>query len=98
MFRKSISLIASCLALVCINGHAQNRSAQSPTMSSVEPSFFTGMRYRLVGPSRGGRVTTVTGVPLQPKTFYVGVASGGLFRTIDGGNSWAPITDSKVPL
>ena len=55
------------------------------TLSSVDPAFFNGLRYRLVGPSRGGRVTTVTGVPSQPKTFYMGVASGGLFRTTDSG-------------
>ena len=61
-------------------------------------AFFHGLRYRLVGPSRGGRVTTVTGVRSQPKTFYMGVASGGLFRTTDSGATWTPITDGKVPL
>ena len=61
-------------------------------------AFFNNLRYRLVGPSRGGRVTTVTGVPSQPKTFYMGVASGGLFRTTDSGATWTPITDGKVPL
>ena len=66
--------------------------------STVDPAFFNGLRYRLVGPSRGGRVTTVTGVPSQPKTFYMGVASGGLFRTTDSGATWTPITDGKVPL
>ena len=63
-----------------------------------DPSFFQGLRYRLVGPSRGGRVTTVTGVPSQPRTFYMGVASGGLFRTTDSGATWTPLTDGKVPL
>src|SRR5215216_7661786 len=65
---------------------------------SVDSSLFNGLRYRLVGPSRGGRVTTVTGVPSQPKTFYMGVASGGLFRTTDSGATWTPVTDGKVPL
>ena len=65
---------------------------------TVDSSFFNGLRYRLVGPARGGRVTTVTGVPSQPKTFYMGVASGGLFRTTDSGATWTPITDGKVPL
>jgi len=67
-------------------------------LASVDPALFKGMRYRLVGPSRGGRVTTVTGVPSQPRTFYMGVASGGVFRTTDGGGTWTPITDGKVPL
>jgi photosystem II stability/assembly factor-like uncharacterized protein len=67
-------------------------------MPDVNPAFFNALHYRLVGPSRGGRVTTVTGVPSQPKTFYMGVASGGLFRTTDGGLTWVPITDGKIPL
>ncbi|HET7287193.1 MAG TPA: hypothetical protein VFI71_06965, partial [Pyrinomonadaceae bacterium] len=65
---------------------------------STDSPFFNGLRYRLVGPSRGGRVTTVTGVPSQPKTFYMGVASGGLFKTTDSGATWTPITDGKIPL
>ena len=67
-------------------------------MPAVDPALFKGLQYRLVGPSRGGRVTTVTGVPSQPRTFYMGVASGGVFRTTDGGANWVPITDGKVPL
>ncbi|WP_396223716.1 WD40/YVTN/BNR-like repeat-containing protein, partial [Gemmatimonas sp.] len=71
---------------------------KAPFMASVDPALFRGMQYRLVGHSRGGRVTTVTGVPSQPKTFYMGVASGGLWRTTNGGESWEPITDGKVPV
>ena len=66
--------------------------------AQVDSALLRGLRYRLVGPSRGGRVTTVTGVPSQPRTFYMGVASGGVFRTTDGGTNWEPITDGKVPL
>ena len=65
---------------------------------SNEAALFRGLQYRLVGPSRGGRVTTVTGVPSQPRTFYMGVASGGLFRTTDGGATWVPISDGKIPV
>ena len=67
-------------------------------MAAVDPPLFRGLKYRLVGPSRGGRVTTVTGVPSQPHTFYIGVASGGLLRTTDGGTTWVPIADGKIPL
>ena len=75
---------------------ATNRSR--PMMASVDTNILHGMRFRVVGPPRGGRVTTVTGVPSQPRTFYMGVASGGLFRTTDAGTSWVPITDGKVPV
>ncbi|MGQ0760726.1 MAG: hypothetical protein ACT4OT_01725 [Acidobacteriota bacterium] len=94
MFQKSILTFVTLLFVSTIHGQSPNRRM----MASVDPSFFVGLRYRLVGPSRGGRVTTVTGVPAQSKTFYMGVASGGVFRTIDGGASWIPITDGKVPL
>src|SRR4026209_1300403 len=67
-------------------------------MASVDPALFKGLKYRLVGPSRGGRVTTVTGVPSHPRTLYMGVASGGVFRPTGGGATWAPIGDGKIPL
>jgi photosystem II stability/assembly factor-like uncharacterized protein len=76
----------------------QTASAKPGPMAVVDPVLFKGLQYRLVGPSRGGRVTTVTGVPSQPKTFYMGVASGGLFRTTDSGQSWTPIADGKIPV
>ncbi|HEX5603180.1 MAG TPA: hypothetical protein VFX63_11540, partial [Pyrinomonadaceae bacterium] len=85
MLRSSLLLILALYAPVL-------------AQSNVDPALFNGLRYRLVGPARGGRVTTVTGVPSQPKTFYMGVASGGLFKTTDSGATWTPITDGKVPL
>src|ERR1051326_6433249 len=95
--------VAAAAALVTAPTPARTgapaQSAKSPaSIASVDPALFKGLHYRLVGPSRGGRVTTVTGVPSQPKTFYMGVASGGLFRTTDGGASWVPLTDGQVPL
>ena len=93
---RSVFLILVSLTLA-ITIHGQS-SSQRESMSNIDASLFKGLRYRLVGPSRGGRVTTVTGVPSQPKTFYMGVASGGLFRTTDNGATWVPITDGKVPL
>ena len=77
---------------------AASAAPKAPFLASVDTNLFRGLSYRLVGHSRGGRVTTVTGVPSQPKTFYMGVASGGLWRTTDGGENWEPITDGKVPV
>ena len=77
---------------------AEARQPRQTMMPGVNPALLNGLKYRLVGPSRGGRVTAVTGVPSQPRTFYMGVASGGLFRTTDGGATWVPITDGKVPV
>ncbi len=72
--------------------------AKAPMMAAVDSTLFAGMKYRLAGHTRGGRVTSVTGVPSQPRTFYMGVASGGVFRTTNGGESWEPITDGKMTI
>src|SRR5436190_2250932 len=98
MHRRTLLSFLGFLMLAGSPVYAQSSSTGQPMMPSVDPAFFNGLRYRLVGPSRGGRVTTVTGVRSQPKTFYMGVASGGLFRTTDAGTTWVAITDGKVPL
>ncbi|MEX2178490.1 MAG: hypothetical protein WD801_07250 [Gemmatimonadaceae bacterium] len=67
-------------------------------VSAQDSAALRGMEYRSVGPNRGGRVTAVTGVPTQPHTFYMGVASGGVFRTTDAGNTWSPIADGGIPV
>src|SRR5213593_5159957 len=98
MFRHTLLASVFLTTLSISLCAAQSAATGQAMMPSVDPAFFNALRYRLVGPSRGGRVTTVTGVPSQPKTFYMGVASGGLFRTTDGGVTWVPITDGKIPL
>lgn len=87
------------MALLTLAIRGQSQAPAHPEMlPGVDSALFNGLRYRLVGPSRGGRVTTVTGVPSNPGTFYMGVASGGLFRTTDNGATWTSLTDGKVPL
>ncbi len=52
----------------------------------------------MIGPDRGGRVTTVTGVPSQPQTFYMGSTGGGVWKTTDAGRSWKNISDGFFPV
>lgn len=59
---------------------------------SVEPSQYQALRYRLLGPSRGGRSTAVTGIPGRPHTFFAGT-SGGLWKTDDAGMTWENVSD-----
>src|SRR5580692_113806 len=60
------------------------------------PDLSQSLRFRLVGPFRGGRVIAVTGVPSQPNVFYFGSVGGGVWKTTDGGGSWLPITDGQL--
>ncbi len=102
----AILLVASTVIVAQQAGGAAAPQKTAPVVhrprpvmiASVDPALLKGLTYRLVGPSRGGRVTAVTGVPSQPKTFYMGVASGGVFRTTDGGGTWTPISDFQIPL
>src|SRR6201990_153212 len=66
--------------------------------SSYNPSLWSGMRYRMIGPNRGGRVTAVTGVPSEPRTFYMGSTGGGIWKTTDAGHSWSNISDGQLPV
>jgi photosystem II stability/assembly factor-like uncharacterized protein len=57
---------------------------------------FKGMKWRSIGPYRGGRVLAVTGVVGNPFTYYFGGVGGGVWRTTDGGVNWQPISDKSV--
>ena len=63
----------------------------SSTLSSAQD--FGALQYRTVGPERGGRVTTVTGTPLLPGTFYLGASGGGVWKSEDYGTSWKNVSD-----
>jgi len=55
--------------------------------------LFRGMKYRSIGPFRGGRSLTAAGIPGDPTTYYFGVAGGGVWKSTDGANTWSPIFD-----
>jgi photosystem II stability/assembly factor-like uncharacterized protein len=63
------------------------------THAQVDPALFQSMSYRNIGPFRGGRVTTVTGVPGETFTFYMGATGGGVWKTTDAGTTWQNISD-----
>ena len=54
---------------------------------------FRGMKYRNIGPFRGGRSLTAAGIPGDPMTYYFGATGGGVWKSTDGANTWSPIFD-----
>src|SRR6185312_16224404 len=88
-----VSLIAAAVL-----GMPHVNAAQPSTPVRVGPatpydSIFAGMKYRLVGPFRGGRADGVSGVAQQPNVYYFGSVSGGLWKTTDAGITWKPLWD-----
>jgi photosystem II stability/assembly factor-like uncharacterized protein len=76
----------SCLLLVSLTVFAANDDAK----------LLKDLRYRSIGPYRGGRVTAVHGVTSQPNTYYFGSTGGGVWKTQDSGNSWEPVADAAL--
>ena len=59
------------------------------------PKELAGLKYRSIGPAAGGRVSRAVGVPGDPRTYYAATASGGVWKSINGGLSWSPIFDDQ---
>jgi photosystem II stability/assembly factor-like uncharacterized protein len=95
--RSSCLLIFLLLAAFSVSTSTKAQQSATPVSTPTpDADPFKALQYRLVGPFRGGRSTAVTGVASQPMVFYFGGTGGGVWKTIDGGINWEPITDGPV--
>ncbi|HEY1340913.1 MAG TPA: glycoside hydrolase, partial [Bryobacteraceae bacterium] len=69
--------------------------ASAASAASYSPALFSELRWRSIGPQRGGRTKSAAGVPSQPNVFYIGVCNGGVWKTTDYGRTWFPIFDDQ---
>ena len=83
--------LISFLAAVLFSTAASNCAPAQ----QVSTQLFNGLRWRLVGPFRGGRVVAVSGVPGNDGTFFFGGVDGGVWKTSDAGTVWQPLFDSQ---
>jgi photosystem II stability/assembly factor-like uncharacterized protein len=70
----------------------QAQPAEDPNVVH-DPSLFSALEYRTIGPYRGGRVTAVTGIADRPFTFFMGSTGGGVWKTVDAGETWENVSD-----
>ena len=96
--RFRLLLVTSALCALAVTGHFDalvvSTAAQAP--AAIDPSLLDAYRWRGIGPNRGGRSIAVSGVKGRPLEAYFGAVGGGLWKTTDAGNNWAPVTDGQI--
>lgn len=87
----TLAFAAGLVALVAATPAARAQSSGG----GADPALFNGMKWRNIGPYRGGRALAVTGVPGDPETFYFGGTGSGVWKTTNGGADWTPLFDKQ---
>ena len=80
------SRLAALLLVTVVTG------ASAQVAPRISPDVYKGLHWRTIGPE-GNRFSAAAGVPGDPMTYYVGAASGGIWKTVDAGVNWEPIFD-----
>ncbi|MBK9488936.1 MAG: glycosyl hydrolase [Haliscomenobacter sp.] len=105
---NSKPLLCILLSVIALTAFAQKTKTTSkanppaivapapPSPAALTTAQLQGLKYRFVGPSRGGRSTAVDGVRQEPNTFYMGATGGGVWKTTDAGLTWSNISDQDI--
>ena len=92
--KKVVFLFAVLSTFLISNAQSKNnKRPEKLTATLMDSTLFSGVKYRLLGPFRGGRSAAVTGSVLNRNTFYFGSTGGGVWKSTDGGSNWKSISD-----
>jgi photosystem II stability/assembly factor-like uncharacterized protein len=97
---KQMLLLTAALAALVAFGDARSTQplhAQANANVVIDLTAYQDLRWRSIGPSRGGRSTAAAGVRTQPGVFYMGATGGGVWKTENAGITWVPIADGQIP-
>lgn len=87
------ALLAAASVTALAPGRLEAQRGGSAGNDVYDPSLYAGLRYRMIGPYRGGRSTTVEGVEGEPFTYFKGTTGGGVWKTTDAGLNWINVSD-----
>ena len=90
--RKIVLLACACF-VAQLSFSQKKSSTTTPASSNEVDVLYSKLKYRSIGPYRGGRSAAVTGSYKNKTTFYMGATGGGVWKTNDGGNNWKNISD-----
>src|SRR5579884_3038503 len=90
MLRAFAFVLALSSVTPLLDAHASIQSGRA-----VDLLTFEDLRWRMIGPFRGGRAVAVSGVPGDPRTFYFGAVGGGVWKSENAGRTWNPVMDSQ---
>src|SRR5215831_11397341 len=89
---RKFFLFLACISFFISQAQQKSRTA-TPATNNADSQLLSKVKYRLVGPWRGGRSGAVAGSYKNKNTFYFGATGGGVWKTSDGGNNWTNISD-----
>ena len=93
-----LAAVVCSLAALSVAATAKSAAAVAATAEArlqLDPLLYNGMKWRQIGPFRGGRAVAVSGVPGDPTTWYFGGVAGGVWKSTNAGVSWQPIFDDQ---
>ena len=92
----TFSICAVVVAASALVGTTPQISGRTSSDTGIPASAYQDLRWRNVGPTRGGRVTAIAGVRSQPCTYYMGATGGGIWKTDNCGAEWRPVSDGQI--
>ena len=96
--KQTLLLLLAIGFATCSPSYAQKnkKTNTAVTQNAFDAKLYKGLKFRSIGPFRGGRSVAVAGVPSDPMTYYMGSTGGGIWKTVDAGTSWKNISDGQL--